>query len=260
MRHIATIIVLLALLLTSGSAAAQPTLVVSTDTLYFPAEITFAVTNAGADSLSLSFPVTYDDGILVLNGTTGDGEPGIPSWDFEVETPDSLYGSVHLPYAYGEPPTIPLGPSASAAFRITGWDSCPICRGQQWGRADTLYIQGTDATGSDTARVILDLSGVVSAEPAAPASGTLRLNVYPNPVRHALTVAVASEHAADVDLLLVDALGREVRRLEGVSATGQAFSLDVSGLPSGAYVLRARATDPSPSGFGTAGRPFVIVQ
>ncbi len=75
-----------------------------------------------------------------------------------------------------------------------------------------------------------------------------------------LTVAVASEHAADVDLLLVDALGREVRRLEGVPATGQAFSLDVSGLPSGAYVLRARAAGPGTSGFDTVVRPFVIVQ
>lgn len=86
------------------------------------------------------------------------------------------------------------------------------------------------------------------------------MRAYPNPARRTLTVVVESEHAADADLLVVDALGREVRRLEGVPAMGRAFSLDVSSLPSGAYVLLVRAAALSPSGLGMVVRPFVIVR
>jgi hypothetical protein len=249
--------------LAAAELTAQPALVVSADTLYYPAEITFDVTNAGADSLTLSFPVTYEDGTLVLYGTTGTFDPGIPAWYFEVETPDSLYDFVELPYANGEPPTISLGPSASAMFRILFFDPCPICRGRRGGGsiADTLYLRGADATGADTARVILDLSGYVSSEPSAPSVSSLRVNVYPNPVRRSLTVAVESERGSttDVAVLVVDALGREVRRFEGVPATGQAVQLDVGSLPAGAYLLRVE-TGPGGSGSAPVVRPFVVVR
>jgi hypothetical protein len=241
-------------LLAATGASAQPSLVVSPETLFYPGESTFTATNAGADSLALTFPRTQNEfyGTVVGYG-----------WYFEIETPDSLYEWVYLPHEVDPLPTIPLGPSDAATFRIIGFDSCPACATEGGGgfRADTLYLRSADASGADTARVILDLSGYVSSEPSAPAVSSLRVSAYPNPVWRSLTVAVESERgvATDVAVLVVDVLGREVRRFGGVPATGQAFRLDVGDLPAGAYLLRVEA-GLGGSGSTRVARPFVVVR
>jgi hypothetical protein len=239
---------------TAADAVAQPSLIVSPDELSYPAESTFIATNAGADALALSFPLTRDGFYGTVAGY---------GWRIEVETPDSLYEWVYLPFEVDPLPTIPLGPSDTATFRITGFDPCPVCATEGGGGlgADTLYLRSADASGADTARVILDLSGYVSSEPSAPAAPSLRVSAYPNPVRHTLAVAVEPERggATDVAVLVVDALGREVRRFEGVAAAGRVFRLDVRGLPAGAYVLRVEA-GPGGPGSTTAVRPFVVVR
>lgn len=234
-------------LVAAAEVTAQPSLVVSADTIRYPAETTFTATNAGPDSLILSFPVTEEP---PLYGTTG-----AYGWYFEIETPDSLYDFVFLPF--DEPPSMPLAPSASATFHITGFDPCPVCAAKGGGGlpADTLYLRSADASGADTAHVVLDLAGYVSVEPSAPMAATLRVSTYPNPARHTLTVVVKSERSAEVALIVVDALGREVRRLNRVPATGQAFSLPLGGLPAGAYALQAKAP-----GLAPATKQFVVVR
>ncbi len=230
----------------AAEGSAQPSLIVSADTVRYPAETTFTATNGGPDSLSLSFPITHDG----LYGTTlGYG------WSFEVETPDSLYDFVYLPF--DEPPTIPLPPSAPATFRILGFDPCPVCGdgGPAGGLpADTLYLRSATASGADTTHVVLDLAGFVSAEPTATGPMPLRLSAYPNPARQTLTVVVESERAAAVNLFVFDVLGREVQR-ERVPAAGQAFVLDLGGLWPGVYVLQARGASS-----GVATTRFVVVR
>ena len=241
-------------LLSAMGTSAQPSLVVSPETLFYPGESTFTATNAGADSLALSFPRTQN----AFYGTVaGYG------WYFEVETPDSLYEWIYLPFEGDQLPVVPLAPSDTATFRIIGFDSCPACATEGGGgfSADTLYLRSADASGADTARVVLDLSGYVSSEPSAPAAPALRVSAYPNPARRSLTVAVESERggATDVAVLVMDVLGREVRRFEGVPTTGQAVGLDVGSLPAGAYLLRVEA-GPGGSGSAPVMRPFVVVR
>ena len=60
-------------------------------------------------------------------------------------------------------------------------------------------------------------------------------------------------------VLVMDVVGREVRRFEGVPATGQAVGLDVGDLPAGAYLLRV-AGGPDGSGSAPVMRPFVVVR
>jgi hypothetical protein len=239
-------------LLTAAGAAAQPALDVSPGTISYPAETTFTATNAGADSLALSFPLTHDG----LYGTVvGYG------WEFEVETPDSLY-FVYLPFEGDPLPSIPLAPGDAATFRVSYFDSCPVCATEGGGDfvSDTLYLRSADVSGADTTRVILDLSGYVSAEPSAPVPPTLRVAAYPNPVRRTLTVAVESERGtSDVEVTVMDALGREVRRFGGIPATGRGVRLDVGALPAGAYMLRVVGDRRDPDSTPVA-RAFVVVR
>ncbi|HEX2617524.1 MAG TPA: M28 family peptidase [Flavobacteriales bacterium] len=67
-----------------------------------------------------------------------------------------------------------------------------------------------------------------------------RLNVFPNPCAASATVRCAVEDGRSVRVSLTDATGREVRVLHegGLSAGSHTFTMDMSGLPAGAYVVR----------------------
>lgn len=223
------------LLLTAAlysTVAAQPAVVLSTDTIFYPAEETFSVTNAGAETLTLSFPSTEDlGGYEYFYGTViGYG------WNLNAETPDSLNEAFLLPF--DDPvPEFTLGPDEAVAFRILGFDSCPLCRPGGF-TADTLYLRAADETGADTVRVVLDLSGYVSAEPE-PAAASPALSVFPNPACESAVVQIESAEAIPVRLTLFDALGRRVR----VLAAAAQIPLDLRGLAPGRYVLRADLPD-----------------
>ena len=64
--------------------------------------------------------------------------------------------------------------------------------------------------------------------------------VSPNPASRAARVAVSVDRAQDVEVVLFDALGRQVRREARTVAAGMAADLevDLEGLPAGVYALR----------------------
>lgn len=229
-------------------AAAQPALVLSTDVVAYPAETEFTATNAGTDSLALSFLSTE----LGFGTVTGYG------WGFEVEAPDSLYEDVYLPFTqpFGDPPSISLAAEESVVFRIAWFDSCPVCAVNGGGfSSDTLFLRAADPSGADTANVVLDLSGYVAVELTPPDTAPFRVEAYPNPARRTLHLAVTYERGEDVEVVIVDALGRVVRRISSVSAVGDAYPLDLDALPSGSYLVRVRAP-----GGKTVTRPFVLLR
>lgn len=235
------------LLLTAAlcsTVAAQPAVVLSTDTIFYPAEETVSVTNTGTDTLTLSFPSTEDlGGYEYFYGTIiGYG------WYLDAETPDSLYEAFLLPF--DDPvPEIALGPDEAAEFRIQGFNSCPACRPAGF-TADTLYLRAADETGADTVRVVLDLSGYVSAEPE-PSAASPALSVFPNPARESAVVQIERAASIPVRLTLFDALGRRVR----VLTAADQILLDLRGLAPGRYVLRADLPD------GTAvTQPFTVMR
>ncbi len=237
-RTLRTLSLLLALAL-CGVAAAQPSVVLSADTLYYPfapGDDAFSVTNAGADTLTLSFPSTEDlGGYEYFYGTiVGYG------WDLEAETPDSLYEEFFLPFDdFGVAPQIALGPDEAAEFRILAFDPCPVCRPGGY-PDDRLYLRAADATGADTVHVVLDVSGYVSNEPAPSASASV-LTVFPNPARASTVVRVEGTEPAPVRVALFDVLGRRVRSL--TASPDAQTRLDLRGLAPGRYVLRADFSD-----------------
>ncbi|MEM8557433.1 MAG: T9SS type A sorting domain-containing protein [Bacteroidota bacterium] len=87
-----------------------------------------------------------------------------------------------------------------------------------------------------------------SAQAAAGAEGlpeTTELGApYPNPTAAGVTVPLALAHDAEVTLVLVNTLGRQVRRLaSGAHAAGrQAYEIATAGLAPGVYMVQATVT------------------
>ncbi|HMQ63894.1 MAG TPA: T9SS type A sorting domain-containing protein [Flavilitoribacter sp.] len=71
---------------------------------------------------------------------------------------------------------------------------------------------------------------------AAPSGGESPLAVYPNPVSDLLTIEGPSEQLEDIAIL--DLLGRRVNGVAIVREAATRCSADLSGLPSGVYLLR----------------------
>jgi predicted outer membrane repeat protein len=111
---------------------------------------------------------------------------------------------------------------------------------------DTLPA-GADTLQYRLAQVDLDgtvnLSDPVTVGRGGP-SGVKLLDPYPNPARTRATVslAVPEQASGDATLRLYDVLGRQVRTVDGAVEPGRSTAtVDVSGLPSGVYVLRLAA-------------------
>jgi hypothetical protein len=105
--------------------------------------------------------------------------------------------------------------------------------------ADTLQyrLAQVDLDGS------VNLSDPVTVGRGTP-SGVELLDPYPNPVRTRATVslAVPEQASGDATLRLYDVLGRQVRTVDSAVEPGRSTAtVDVSGLPSGVYVLRLAA-------------------
>jgi extracellular elastinolytic metalloproteinase len=84
---------------------------------------------------------------------------------------------------------------------------------------------------------ILNPAVVGTGEPAG--LNEVALSVQPNPATDRLNIIAGQDLRGDVEVVLVNADGREAmhRTLDGLNA-GQVFSLDVSDLPAGLYLLR----------------------
>jgi hypothetical protein len=150
----------------------------------------------------------------------------------------------------------------NAGFRI---QRRVVAESEDWTRVGRVDGSGTTTTpqtyrftdddlpaGSDTlqyrlAQVDLDgsvnLSDPVTVGRGAP-SGVQLMDTYPNPARTRATVslAVPEQASGGATLRLYDVLGRQVRTVDRAVEPGRSTAtVDVSGLPSGVYVLRLAA-------------------
>ncbi|HEX9952956.1 MAG TPA: T9SS type A sorting domain-containing protein [Rubricoccaceae bacterium] len=80
----------------------------------------------------------------------------------------------------------------------------------------------------------------VAGEESAQGAGALALAAGPNPARTATTLRYALPAGVRGQIAVVDALGREVRRLDAEAGTTE-VGLDVRGLAPGVYVVRLAA-------------------
>ena len=91
--------------------------------------------------------------------------------------------------------------------------------------------------GDHTVHVFLNRSGVVSAARAPQLAG---ISVSPNPAVDQVRIERPASLSGPLTAVLLDALGREVRR---VAVPAPAGTLSVAGLPQGVYVLRLSAPE-----------------
>jgi hypothetical protein len=141
-------------------------------------------------------------------------------------------------------------PSAPAFFDAT----LQLQVGQEVGDFDLGYFTTNDAFGTgdivfgdnedNTADTLMNVPITVKLSSAndggaAPETFTLAQN-HPNPFAASTTVGFTLARAADVRVVVYDALGREVAVLvEGRRAPGShAVTLDARGLPAGTYLYR----------------------
>ncbi|NNE70073.1 MAG: T9SS type A sorting domain-containing protein [Rhodothermales bacterium] len=143
------------------------------------------------------------------NLTTDWWKPGYASSSMDV----GASTSAHLP--------VGIGPDATVAIRAYAAD----------GRES--WYSSWNAFGSLTANI------QTSVENELP-SLTPALSTYPNPFRGTLTVRVTSPHRDGLHLVVVDLQGRTVHTVKqpfALAGTNE-FTMDLSGLPSGAYLIR----------------------
>lgn len=188
---------LLALLLASGSAAAQSPLLVSPDTLFYPREDVVTLTNVSAAAVSL-------DSIAMAIGSPR-------AYDVEFVMPDSTYGPYYLNSAYetsfdvGED----LEAGDSALLRILGFDPCTVCfESGVWLDSLLFYADG-DAT---PVIGLVDLTTYVAAEPDPLTPEQFRLTAHPNPASGEITLHIEAAGTAGVEVAVFDVLGRVVER------------------------------------------------
>lgn len=216
------------------SAAAQPALLLSADSLYFPFDTPLVGTNTSTDTLALSFPETGAEVGAQMYGTVrGYG------WHFDIEVEDALITSVYLPFTDFGADTfqLHLAPGEQFVFRDFYWDACPFCRGGEW-PADTLHLQTASPGGVDTTRVVLSLAGYVSTEP--PPEDPIDIRIAPNPTRGPARLSVTSRTTQGAFVSIVDALGRVVHQNRWA---GSDLSLDLAPLAAGVYSVTVSLDD-----------------
>ena len=81
------------------------------------------------------------------------------------------------------------------------------------------------------------LSSVTSVMP----SFDLAIQAWPNPATNFCQITVSSSVMRDLDVRLFDLTGKEMKVVFAGMSGGQTIKLDVSDLPSGSYILAARA-------------------
>ena len=82
---------------------------------------------------------------------------------------------------------------------------------------------------------------MVVASAAAPERTGVSVSVRPNPAGATVSVAVTAAEPGEGDVVVVDALGREIARLHSgpLAAGATALPMDTSGWAAGVYVVRA---------------------
>ncbi|GAB5535014.1 MAG: hypothetical protein Rubg2KO_12630 [Rubricoccaceae bacterium] len=110
--------------------------------------------------------------------------------------------------------------------------------------ADLTASIGLDASaGRQLDAWIAEIVGVADTEEAGDAVSAFAVSAYPNPASASATVRLELAEATEVEVTVVDVLGREVARLADRSfeAGRHSATWDVSDVPPGLYVVLVRA-------------------
>ena len=68
--------------------------------------------------------------------------------------------------------------------------------------------------------------------------------IYPVPARDLLNVVIRSAKSLKTQLLIIDGVGKVVRRIDATLLNGSnTFQFDLKGLASGQYIIRSNAPD-----------------
>ncbi|HTF06430.1 MAG TPA: T9SS type A sorting domain-containing protein, partial [Bacteroidia bacterium] len=107
--------------------------------------------------------------------------------------------------------------------------------------SDGAVVVATHANGIYSA-TITSVNDIVTV-PETSAMVSMQVNVYPNPATDNVNVKYTLAKAGDVEIVLLDELGRSVQvtQRRNVSAGEQTETLNVSGLAAGIYYVRLRA-------------------
>lgn len=125
----------------------------------------------------------------------------------------------------------------------------------------TLYLMGNAANGNlgpggdYIYAIAVPLQRTVSAEPPAVPGVFALTSLYPNPLRSEGTIELEMEEALDVQVTILDGLGRVIHSNDhGVLSIGtHHINLSARDLPSGLYFVRVITSR------GDAVRPFTVV-
>lgn len=125
----------------------------------------------------------------------------------------------------------------------------------------TLYVMGNAAnsdmgpSGDLIYSVAVEMHRTTSNEPSSVPGVFALKSVYPNPLQTAGTIELEMEEALDVEITVLDGLGRVIRSNDyGILSTGtHHIGLSSGDLPSGLYFLRVITPK------GDAVRPFTVV-
>jgi hypothetical protein len=118
-----------------------------------------------------------------------------------------------------------------------------VTSGYKYGQMRSLGMDGLGRilAGSNTGlfRLSDDVTAISAQRPSTP---EMRVTVYPHPVRNGqFHVAVSSEHAHDISILIQDMLGRPVYTTSLASTASRDFTISAGDLPAGVYVFSARS-------------------
>ena len=123
------------------------------------------------------------------------------------------------------------------------------------GASNPLTFQVTDASGNSstcTANITVEGSILVgrSSQPATTKTKVkptqvviLKESIYPNPASNTIRVQLGNEVTSANDITLVDAVGRLQSNISIRQINNKFFELNISGLPKGVYIIRAKTID-----------------
>ncbi|MEM0962159.1 MAG: chondroitinase-B domain-containing protein [Bacteroidota bacterium] len=232
---------------------------------------------AGADAERTLPPenVRFHNNVLLSQGETIvdlDAEPINMTWDGTLYWGGSL-GMDEPPGATRVNPLIqpeagetlwrplPESPILDAAVAIPGLDLATDVDGQS---RDATPDIGADERSPDAVRfrpltpsdVGPSWPGATTAEPDVGRSSGIRLGApFPNPSDGAASVPLAATASGDVEVVVVDALGRQVATLlqGAIPAGSRTVRVDTLGWPAGVYTVVARR------GRDVARTPFTVL-
>jgi len=176
-----------------------------------------------SSELHLSFTALSDDSVAFWYKVSSEA-----GWDFLTLYIDSLEvdsWSGNIPWSYGSY-AVTAG-SHQISFRYV---------------KDGLISTGSDCSWLDNIRLPIGSQGTTGFTEA---NSSAHIQVWPNPAREVLHVRLTDDHVGDLNWMLTDMKGAELKSgLHNTMNTRDVFSIDLTGIPQGFYLLHNNLNNP----------------